>query len=175
MAKGDVSIVGGASVTPVYRWDTDDRTTSTLVATIKPGEPVKQSTDFATLLLTAEPTQTVGKFIGIANSESTDSSTADGSVDVSVVVPYVTILRAKATTASNVDTEAKIKAYRNNAVAFDGIAALTDSAVTTPFTIDEDDTDDPDAKGLVIVDGDPNKGTLDVIVKPLVTLFGQSI
>jgi len=177
MAKGDISVVGGASVTPVLQFNVDDLDTSTLVSNIKPGEPCKRSTDFATLLLTGEPTYTttVATFIGIATSEGTATDTADGTVDIATVVPYITRLRAKATTPANIDTAAKLLAFNFNAVSFDGISALTGSTVTTPYTIDEDQTDDPNDTGLVILDGDISKGTLDVFVKPLSTLFGNSV
>jgi hypothetical protein len=180
MAKADVTIVGGGSVTPVLPFPTDDLDTSTLVSNIKPGEPVKRVAtggDFATLIITAEPTYTTtaATFIGIAHNEADSTDTVEGSVDVSVVVPYVTRLRARASTPANINTAAKLQALRMNAVTFDGIAALTGSTVTTPYTIDEDATDDPNNAGLVIVDGDISKGTLDVYVKPLSTLFGNSV
>lgn len=177
MAKADVTVVGGASVTPVLTFSVDDLDTSTLVTNIQPGEPCKRSTDFATLLLTGEPTYTttVATFIGIATSTGTATDTAEGTVDIATVVPFVTILRAKATTAANIDTAAKLQAFSFNAVSFDGISALTGSTTTTPYTIDEDQTDDPNDTGLVILGGDVNKGTLDVFVKPLSTIFGNSV
>ena len=180
MSKGDIEIVGGGAVMPVLPFLTDDLDTSTLVANIKPGEPVGRVTsggDFVSLLITAEPTYTTNAavFIGIAHNEATSTDTVEGSVDVDVVVPYITRLRAKATTVANIDSDAKLKAFLMNAVTFDGIASLTDSTVTTPYTIDEDVADNPNDAGLVIVDGDISKGTLDVYIKPLCTLFGNSI
>ena len=177
MAKADISVVGGAAVTPVLQFPVDDLDTSTLVTNILPGEPCKRSTDFATLLLTGEPTYTttVATFIGIATSQGTATDTAEGTVDIATVVPYVTRLRAKATDTGAIDTAAELLAFTFNAVSFDGIAALTNSTVTTPYTIDENQTDDPNNTGLVILGGDIAKGTLDVFVKPLATIFGNSV
>lgn len=180
MAKNDVTVVGGCGVTPVLPFPTDDLDTSTLVAAIKPGEPcirVATGGDFATIAITGEPTYTTtaATFIGIAHNASTSGDTTEGIVDISVVVPFITRLRAKATTAANISTAAELQAYRFNAVTFDGPAALTNSTVTYPYTIDEDEADDPDVHGLVIVDGDIVKGTLDVYAKPLCTVFGNSV
>ena len=180
MAKADLSIVGGEAATPVVPFRTDDRTTSTHLATIKPGEALcRVPTDghFATFVLTGEPTYTTtaSAFIGIAENESNETSTAEGTVNISVVVPYITRLRGKASTPANMDTDAELKAFLMNAVKFDGIATVAGNTTTTPYTIDENDTDDQNDAGLVIVDGDTRRGTLDVYVKPLSTLFGRSV
>lgn len=180
MSVGNVTIVGGCAVTPVLPFPTDDLDTSTLVANIKPGEPcIRVSTggDFATLAITAQPTYTTtaATFIGIAHNEATSTDTVEGSVDIDIVVPFQTILRAKATTVANINTAAKLQAFMFNATTFDGIAALTNSTITTAYTIDEDETDNPNDAGLVIVAGDIIKGTLDVVVKPLCTVFGNSV
>lgn len=180
MAKGDVTIVGGSGLTPVLPFPVDDLDTSTLVANIKAGEPCIRVTgggDFATLAITAQPTYTANAstLIGIAHKEATATDTVEGIVDISVCVPYITRLRCKANTVANINTAAKLQAYKFNATTFDGIAGLTASTTTTPYTIDENETDDPNNAGLVIVDGDINKGTLDVYVKPLCTVFGQSV
>ena len=180
MAKADLSIVGGAAVTPVVRFETEDRDTSTLIATIKAGEPVKRRAtdlDAVEILITGEPTYTTtaSSFVGIAEKESTETATADGKCDVSVCIPYITRLRGKATTAGNIDLASELRAFLLNAVKFDGVSAITGNTDTTPYTIDENDTDDQNDAGLVIVDGDIVRGTLDVYVKPLSTLFGRSV
>lgn len=180
MAKGDVTIVGGCGVTPVLPFPVDDLDTSTLVANIKAGEPcirVATGGDFATLAITAQPTYTTtaATFIGIAHAAATATDTVEGIVDIDVCVPFITRLRAKATTVANIATKATLQAFKFNATTFDGIAALTNSTVTYPYTIDENETDNPNDAGLVIVDGDIIKGTLDVYVKPLCTVFGNSV
>src|SRR3990167_9737638 len=116
MAKADISIVGGAAVTPVVRFEAEDRDTSTLVATMKAGEPVKRRAtdlDAVEYIITGEPTYTTtaSSFVGIAEADSTETASADGKCDVSVCVPYVTRLRGKATTAANIDTASELRAF----------------------------------------------------------------
>jgi len=172
MAKADISIVGGDAVTPRQNFYVDDRTTSSASATIKPGEPVKLEdaaggNNFALLLATGEPNVTsTTRFVGIAEDESDETSAADGSVNVAIVVPYITKLRCKAHTGTNINTVAKIKLLTGDAVTFD----LTSSK----FTVNEDEGDDPNDHGLVMVDFDIEKGLVDFYVKPLTTLLGNS-
>jgi hypothetical protein len=166
MSLADISIVAGRG--EVLPFKVDDRTTSSATATIKAGEPVKQSnSNYALLLATGDPEQGTDAFIGIAHNESTETSTAEGWLDVDIVVPYITRLRGRATTSANINTAAKLLGVLQDSVTFD----LTSGA----FTIDEDEGDDPNVHSLVIVDGDIAKGTLDVYVKPLATLFGNAI
>jgi len=179
MAKGDLKVVGGAAVTPVYKFASEDRTTSTHNATTKPGEPVEAGgtgNNFALLLIDGDPNQTSSnRFIGLAHNESTETSSADGYVDVEICIPMLTIIEGKATTATNVNTQAKFDAIQNDAITLDGIVAITGDTDTTPYTINEDEGDDPNDHGLVIVGGDFASGKLHVAVKPLVTLFGNNL
>ena len=168
MAKGDVTIVGGAAVSTVIPFKVDDRTTSTQTATIKPGDPVTlDNTNFVEIVADDGPVVSTGLLVGIAHNESTETSSAEGFVDVEIVVPFITKLRAKATTVANIDTVAKLLAYKFNSVNFDNASNV--------ITIDENDADDPNEHGLVIVDGDIAKGTLDVYVKPLACVFGRNV
>lgn len=179
MAKGDLRVVGGSAVTPVYKFASEDRTTSTTLATAKPGEPVEANgtgNNFALIILSGEPVQAQSnRFIGLAHNESTETSSADGYVDVEVCIPMLTILEGNATTAANIDTQAKFDALQNDAITLDGIATIGLSTETTPYTIDENEGDDPNDHGLVIVGGDFLSGKLHVIVKPMVTLFGNNL
>ena len=180
MAKSDVKIVGGVSG-GVFSWATDDRTTSTILSTIKPGEPVEQGltgNNFALLLLTDEPkvTTSATRFIGIAHNESTETASAEGEVDVEHVVPMGTVLEARASTPANVNTLAEWRDLQGDAVTFDGIAALSDSTDTTPYTIDEDLGDDPNNYGLVMIGWSSERpAVIQFVVKPLVTLFGNNL
>lgn len=179
MAKNDIKIVGGVSG-GVFSWSTDDRTTSAMLATIKPGEPVEAGltgNNFALLLITGEPVQASStRFIGIAHKESTETSSAEGEVDIEHIVPMGTILEAKAATAANVNTLAEWRDLQGDAVTFDGIAAIGDSTETTPYTIDEDEGDDPNDHGLVMVGWSSERPTvIQFVVKPLVTLFGNNL
>lgn len=166
--KGDVNIVGGAAVSPVLPFKVDDRTTSSQTEVIQPGNPVTQDAEnYVEIVADGGPVNTSGLMVGIAQSVSTETSSADGVVDVAVVVPFVTRLRAKATTPANIDTSAKLLAILMDAICFDNTSNV--------ITIDENEGDDPNVHGLVVVDGDINKGTLDVYVKPLACTFGNNV
>jgi hypothetical protein len=164
---GDIQVIGGNTVTPILPFRVDDRTASSAAATIKPGEPIKQSGNFALLVATGDPEVGTDAFIGVAENESSETSTVDGFVNANVAVPYVTKYRGKATTPANMNTDDELEGILLDAVCFDLVAGV--------FTIDEDEGDDPNVHGLVIIDGDIRKGTLDVYVKPLNTLFGNAL
>lgn len=158
MSEGDILVVKNPGTIRVYI--TSDRTTEpTRTATIKPGEPVKDSPEahMATLLANGDPELGVDVFIGIAYRESTDTSSADGEVEVTTLNTG-TVLRGKAT---DTFTAAELLTYYNNNVCFD--------LATGAFTIDDDETDDPDRHGLRIIAGDSNMETLDVIPNIMVT------
>lgn len=168
MSKGDVYIVSGA-VGTVLPFRVDDRTTSTQTETIKAGEPVQlDNENYVEIVADAGPVQTgANQLVGLAHNESSETASAEGTVDVEVVVPYVTILRAKAHTAANIDTDAELKAILNDSVTF--------SNSSNVITVNEDEGDDPNVHGLLIIGGDIDKGTLDFVVKPLATVFGRSV
>lgn len=173
MAKGDISITEGqmssfTTVAPVR-----NRTSSSASATIKAGEPVNvgiQLDNWAKILATGEPNATTtNRFLGIAEKESTETSTVDGYCNVTMVVPVITVLEAKATTVTNMDTSTEFYGIVWDAVAFD----LTGST----FTIDENEGDDANDHGLLIIpipEDELAKGRLQVMVKPLVSIFGNT-
>lgn len=169
MAANDIKIL--KSPGPVREYHVSNRDASELTATIKPGEPVKESESYVTLLATADPEIGTDVFVGIAIKESTEVAATDGVVRV-VSLLRDTVLRGKAHTADNINTAAKLLAFINNSVTFD---------YTDPnFTIHENETDDPNVHGLIILDGDIVKGTLDVLVNVLATqssagFVGQTI
>lgn len=182
MARGDITIVNGAAASNVFSWATDDRTTSTINATIKAGEPVEAGgtgNNFAILLINGEPNQTdTTRMIGIASADSNETSSADGEVDVHHIVPMATVLRCRAATPANVNTLAEWRALQGDTVTFDGITAITGDTDTTPYTIDENEGDDPNDHGLVMVGWDKSANTpafIQFVVKPLVTLFGNNL
>jgi len=147
----------------------DDRTTSGASATIKAGEPVKQAADgspFVILCANGDPEQGTDKFVGIALKESTETSTVDGEVEVFVPATN-TVIEGKATTAANVDTQAEIDALVGDVVCLD----LT----TGTFTIDEDEGNDDNVHGFIIVGGDPVKGTLRVTCKAAILETGSAL
>lgn len=156
MAKNDVTIVDSTGGV-VREFRVDDRTTSGASATIKPGEPVKKSGNFVVLLATGDPEIGTDEFVGIAVDESTETSSADGVVNVFVPAPGKSVMRCKATTTTNIDTDDELEGVLQDCVTFD----LTG----TTFTVDENEGDDPNVHGLQIVDGDISKGTLDFVVQ----------
>lgn len=178
MAKSDVRIVNGPSG-GVFQWAVEDRTTSTTVASIKPGEPVEAGgtgNNFALPIVDGEPVQAQStRLIGIGASESTETSSADGYMLVEHVIPMATVLECRVNTAANVNTQAEFDAIQGDSITFDA-AAINASRDTTPYTIDENEGDDPNDHGLVVVGWDINRPAfLQVVVKPLVTLFGNNL
>lgn len=137
------------------------------VGSITAGKPVKiggTGNNYVILLATGDPEVGTDRMIGIAQSTSTDTASADGTVEVAVIRPGVTKMRAKVTTAGNMDTDAELLAILGDSVTFD----LT----STTFTVDENEGDDPDVHGLVIVAGDIDAGTVDFYLKEAAGLGG---
>jgi hypothetical protein len=172
MAERDIEIVknpGG-----VLTFQAEDRNTSGLSATMKYGEPVKVAgtgSNFVQLLATGDPEISTDEFVGIVNKESTETASADGEVEVQTLIPFLSVLRGKATTSGNIDTASELLGVINDWVTFD--------YASSTFTIDEDEGSDPNVHGLCIITGDINDGTLDVIVHANAThaapLTGQTM
>jgi len=161
MSKYDVKVIkdGGAE-----EMEFDVAASATI---IYPGEPVKKNGNYALHLATGDPEIGTDEMIGIATSQSTNTASVAGKVRVLVAVPGKTIMRCKATTATNMDTAAELLGLMLDCVAFD----LT----STTFTVDEDEGDDPNVHGLQIVGGDIAKGTLDFILQRPASLGGGSV
>ena len=168
MSKGDWKIREPKDVSTLT-WQVQDRTNSSLTVTIKPGEMLKQSSDgsnYVIPILTGDPEIGTDIVIGIAATESTETTTADGTVDVYMLTPEHT-LEAKATTAANVDTAAEIVALQGDCVAAD-VTSLAQ-------TIDENEGNDNNVRGLLIVGGNHEKNTLYVKVKSAALWQGAAI
>lgn len=167
MAKNDIKIRESAGVTSrVYQ--VQDRTSSSATGTIKAGEPVKLAaagSPYVLALATGDPEIGTDLFVGIALSESTETATADGTVEVAVVVPGQTVMEAKPTTAANADTQAEIDALVGDTVTID----LTGSV----YTLDENEGDDDNVHGFRIVGGDAVRGVLYFTVKDSATERGS--
>jgi len=155
----------------VVKARTEDRTTSSMTAAINPGEPLKTRTvqnNAATDVIpvaTGDPEIATDDFVGIANSISTEAAaTTEGSVEV-IMCKGSTLIRGKATTSTNIDTQAEIDLLLFAWVTFD-VTALT--GTNGDFTVDEDETLDTNINGLQILRGDPVLGTLDVRVHSLI-------
>jgi hypothetical protein len=176
MTFNDIKVIKNPGT--AYTFEASDRTTSSVTVSMKPGEPVKihSTNEFVVPLETGDPEISTDQFVGIVRKESTESSTVDGKVEVITLVPMSTVLRGKATTSTNINTVAKILALKNDWVCFDLTASSGTNGI---FTIDENEGDDPNNHGLMILDGDPVGYTLDVIVHANATiaapLVGQTM
>jgi len=150
----------------------EDRTTSSVTTTMKPGEPVKKggaTTNYVIPLATGDPEIGTDEFIGIVSKESTETASADGEVEIFRVQPLRTLLRAKPTTTGNMDTQTELDSLLLDWVCCD---VTSSSGTNGVFTIDEDEGDDPDVHAFQIVGGDVRALTLDVIVHSMATSAG---
>jgi hypothetical protein len=158
----DYKLVKG-SVGPTILCNAEDRTTSTLTVTMKPGELVKKGGtggNFVIPLLDGDPELGTDEVVGLVRKESTETSSADATVEVILLVPGMQI-RGKVTTAANMNTAAELLAIMGDNVAGD-VSSLAQ-------TVDEDEGDDPNVHGFKIIAGDIVKGTIDFIVHAMCT------
>lgn len=164
MAKNDVKIVnsGGYLNIPTITCKTDDQTTSS-DTTIYPGEPVKilagEGGNYAGHLATGDPEIGTDIMIGIAKSQSTETTTAEGEVEVYLPLPGV-VYRCDATTSTNLA----------DGILFD---CVTFDLTSTTYTVDENEGSDENVHGLRIVDYDATAGTVDFIINPRATILGD--
>ena len=164
MARNDVKIIkedGGQYLT----FDVQDRTSSSDTQLLV-GEPVKKSGNYVIHLATGDPEIGTDEFVGIVVKDSTETSTADGKVEVFVPCASQSVLRCNATTPANIDTAAKLLGVKLDCVTFD----LT----STTFTIDENEGDDPNVQGLQIIGGSID-GYLDFVVQQNAGLGGGTV
>lgn len=158
---------------------TENRTASTHATAIKPGEPVQKGVtgalaaggNFAVLLLNGDPEDGTDLFLGVCKEESNESSTVDGT-GVFYLVGHGTRIRAKATTPANINTVAKTALLVLDNVCFDGITTKASSTVTTPYTIDEDEGDDPNVHALQMLQFDIVSGLIEARVVGGTSMFG---
>ena len=179
MAVNNVKIIKNGG--PNFEFQAEDRTTSSITVAMQLGEPVKvggTGTNFVLPLLTGDCEIGTDEFVGIVAEESTETSTVDGTVLVTQLIPGLTMLRAQATTVANINTVAKLLALRGDWISFDVTGAGTNGP-TGVFTLDEDEATDPNVHCCKIMDGDITKGSLDVIVHANATqaapLTGQTM
>lgn len=170
MAKGDVRIVDSPyNTVPTLTCNVQDYTTSSSTQ-ILAGEPVKisgaEGGNYALKLATGEPAIGTDIMLGIAASDDTATSSADGTVEVYLPLPGV-IYECAATTPANIDTPAKLLALTFDCVTFD----LTG----TTYTVDENEGSDEDVHGLRIVGGDTSAGTIKFEIKVPATRYGDLV
>ena len=155
-------------------FDADDRATSAIKQLLF-GEPVKEggaSGNYAVSVQDGDPEKGTDIFMGIVNRDSTETQTANGKVEVELVGPGTKLI-GYAATAANVDTASELLDFMMNYVGFDVSASSV-------YTIDENETSNPNGLGLCII-GAVLSATPKLIVLPHVnvtlmgTLRGQTI
>lgn len=105
------------------------------------------------------------RFTGIAKSDSTETASAAGEVDLWLPLPgYVYAARAK--TSSTADTAAEIQALFGKRVVFDLTSSL--------WTVDAAAADAV-ANCVVIIGGDPNTKVLHFVYRPSGTMLDFAI
>ncbi len=128
------------------------RTEANVTVGIREGDAIKVAigtgTNYAGVCLDGDPEQATDMFGGVSRSGGTETASADGVIDVELVMPG-SILEAKATTTTNVNTDAKLLGLLFDCVACDRSAATAAGVLT----LDEDEGTDPDVHGLMILDG----------------------
>lgn len=163
MSANDVKITtvgNGSLVERTYR------VASGAIGSIDVGEPVKiggNGNNFVILLATGDPEIGTDRMVGIAAAISTDTVADDGTVRV-WIPDANSVMTCAATTPANIDTAAELLAIDNDSVTFDLTGAI--------FTINENEGDDPNVHGLMIIGGDINAGTLDFILNPSASQAG---
>lgn len=160
MAKNDIRIHdrAGYACVPTWTWQTEAAATAILA-----GEPVKlksAGSPYVIPLADSEPViGTTTQVIGIAATDSTQTATANGTIEVYMPLPGV-VYAAKATTLANVDTKAELDALVGDRVEID----LTGST----YTLDENAADGVTG-GCQIVGGDYTQGEVYFILRSAAT------
>lgn len=149
MARLDVRLAQeGGKNAPAHTYQVVAAGTDILV-----GEPVMQTTAgdrYVVPVADGGPVVGTNVFVGVSDSNSDQTASADGEVVVGIPQEGQTYY-CKAKTYSNVDTAAKIKALQNKRVPFDLTAGV--------YTVDTAAADS--ANNIIqIVDGDPATGVL---------------
>ena len=150
----DVKIKDSAGPVSTWTWQVDASATL-----IYPGDPVKLSSAGSPLVIKLADNEpvigTTTQVVGIAATESTNTSAVAGTVSVYIPAPG-TIYSCKATTLTNVDTAAELNALVGDRVLFD--------LSTATFTVDEN-AGDTATYGIQIVGGDPANGDIYFIIR----------
>ena len=159
MAKADLSVIGVNGGNRPFRVAASATRGYAGEPMIWPGTLSSgiASVNTITVMPDARPVVGTDNLVGISSKDmavnSAGTVTAQ-TVYVTTLIPQATRVRGKAKTAASVDTDSELLGLLWDVVLFD----LTSSV----YTIDE--TGAADTSGLIIVDGDITKGTLDVVV-----------
>lgn len=161
MARGDLTVIGPSAAHP-YR-------VAAAATRGYAGEPINSlsvgtsgvaSVNTVVVLTDAKPVIGTDAFVGVATENMKVDSAGTvvaHTLSVAVPIPSFTRIRGRAKVAGSVDTDAELLAILWDYVLFDLTAAV--------YTIDE--TAAADSSALTIVDGNPAKSTLDVVVSAL--------
>jgi len=161
MATNNIRIVdpSGHNAIPTRTYQTEANTT-----VINAGEPVMLKTIgtavYAAALTDAKPVIGTDYFIGIAAKASTQTTSADGEVEVYMPLPGM-VYRGKAKSSAAADTEAEIKALAQKRVVFD----LTSSV----YTVDTAAADGATNGVMLTGTGDYSVSEVDFIVSSRAT------
>lgn len=159
MSRGDLQVVGLSGGGRPFR-------VAASATRFYAGEPINfagtyssgaASANTVVVLTDAKPVIGTDLFVGIANRDADVNSSGTvvaHKTQVAVPIPYVSRIRGRAKTATNVDTDSELLGILWDVVLFD----LT----TAVYTID--DVAAADTSGLTVVDGNIAKSTLDVTV-----------
>ena len=162
MSRGDLSVIGVSGGAHPYR-------VAASATRGYAGEPINSlsvgtagagSVNTGVVMTDTKPRIGTDAFVGVAaqNMKVDSAGTVIAhKLQVVVPIPSVTRIRGRAKTLASVDTDAELLLILWDYVDFD----LT----TGVYTIDEAAA--ADASALTIVDGNPRKGTLDVVVSAL--------
>lgn len=148
MANVQIVSTGGKESLVVRRFNTEAATS------ILEGDLVKiggTGNNFVVLIATGDPEVGTDRVVGVAKAASTDTASAAGTVDV-YMIDERTVLRAEATTGSNLA----------DGILFDSVTMDVTGAVQT---IDEDEGDDPNVHGCMILAYDAANDTVDFVIK----------
>ena len=157
--KADLTVIGFSAGARQFR-------VAASATAINAGEPVGwegtlssgvANVNTVVVLTTGKPVIATDSFIGVAAQTAAQSAGAviAQKFQVEQVVPNITIIRAKAKTATNIATDSQLLGVLFDVTTFD----LTSSVYTINETSTGSNTD-----SLQILNGDTTKGTLDVTV-----------
>lgn len=167
MSRHDIKIVdtGGRVNVPTYSWQV---ALNASVPSIKAGEPVLQAgqnSQYVALAADGEPEISVSQpIVGIAASDSTETASADGSVEIYMPLPGI-VYEIAATSSAAADTQSEIDALCGDKFTLD----LTSSK----FTLDTA-TGAAASWAFLVVGGNPNKKTLKVMISSEATILGRA-
>lgn len=164
MAKNDFKIkdMAGYNVVPTILCQTEAAATAILA-----GEPVKiKALGSQYVIPLADADGVIGTMVpivGIAASDSTQTASADGTVQVYMALPGV-VYEIAAKTAAGANTQTEINALVNDRAIIDLTAGV--------YTLDATGTDVQTAP-FTIVGGNPDKSTLYVQIRTGATMIGD--